>query len=402
MKSLTLFSASMGCQYGGTETYVQTLARQLLGEIADVRLVTGGKQNQYTEDYNELLRTGNFHSCCFPMLDRHSLLGRMLSRSRLGTKIGPTDIESFSALASWRKIKGFVTDTQLLEAHYPLDGLLFPLLPREVKKILHFHGAWPPPLFRKLWKYILRHTDCCIACSSYARDELLKVMPSATIEVVYNGVDVDKFSPGHSSFNPACTYDPGHLKVGTVARLSHDKGSDLLCRVAGELRGEVELFLAGPADSGFSGELKKMADAPNIHHLGPIPHSSIPDFYRFLDCFVLPSRFEAFPLTILEAMASGCAVIATRVGGIPEMIGVEDKAGLLFSVGDTEALKAHLRLLRADHNICHHLREQGRARVVGNFSLQRTVAMALAIYQQTLAGSSGIRLGQGKPSVHNK
>ncbi len=393
MKSLALFSASMGCQYGGTETYVQTLANQLKGKVADLRLITGGPAEHFTPDFRELLQNGAFDDCHFPMLDRHSQLGRLLGRSPLGRKICPMDLESFSALVSCRKITKFVKGVQLLEAHYPLEGLLFPWLPEEMKKILHFHGAWPPPLFRKCWKYILRHTDCCIACSSFARDELLKVMPGTAIDVVYNGVDVGRFSPGTSSFDPECAYDPGCLKVGTVARLSRNKGTDLLCRIAGELRGEVEFFLAGPADTGFSEELERMADAPNIHLLGPISQRLIPEFYRFLDCFVLPSRFEAFGLTILEAMASGCAVIATRVGGIPEIISPEEETGLLFSVGDEAALIAHLRRLCVDRNMCHYLREQGRARVVRHFSLQQTAAKTLAVYERTLTGCGKALVG---------
>lgn len=384
MKSLALFSTSMGCQYGGTETYVQTLARQLRGSVPDLRLITGGSVEKFTADYNGLLQSGDFTSCRFPMVDRHSLAGKMLAGSRLGKKIGPMDLESLSALASWRKIAAFSRDCQLLEAHYPLDGLLFPLLSSKVKKILHFHGAWPPPLFRKCWRRILRHTDCCIACSSYARDELLKVMPSAEIEVVYNGVDVQSFAPGRSSFDPACAFDPGCLKIGTVARLSRKKGVDLLCRVAREMQGEVELFLAGPVDPGFPEELKILADAPNIHLLGPVAHGTIPDFYRFLDCFALPTLFDAFPLTILEAMASGCPVIATKVGGVPEIIGPEEEAGLLFPVGDATALQAHLRRLREDQNMRQYLREKGRARVVRRFSLQQTMSAALSVYERTL------------------
>lgn len=387
MRSLVLFSASMSFQYGGTETYVQTLAKQLHGKIPDLRLLSGGSTRHFTPDYCKLLESGNFRSCHFPMMTRQSLLGRILSQSRLGTKICPTDLESLSALMSWRKIASFTRDCQLFEAHYPLDGLLFPLLPRKMKKILHFHGAWPPPLFRKCWKYILSHTDCCIACSSYARDELLKIMPSATIEIVYNGVDVQTFAPGVSKFAPAFAYDTGCLKVGTVARLSRNKGTDLLCRIAKELRGEVELFLAGPADSGFSKELERLTDAPNIHVIGPISHELIPDFYRFLDCFALPSRFEAFPLTILEAMASGCAVVATRVGGIPEMIGPDEHAGMLFSVGDESSLKVHLHRIGNDLKMRQHLQEQGRARVVRHFSLQQTTAEVLRVYGQALEGN---------------
>ncbi len=387
MKSLVLFAPSMGCQYGGTETYVQTLAKQLIGEIADLRLITGGSVDNFTADFNEMLQSGAFSTCNYPMLDRHSLPGRLLGRSYIGTKICPTDIESLAALVSWRKIRNFVKGAQLLEAHYPLDGLLFPLLPRDTTKILHFHGAWPSPLFKKFSGLILRHTSCCIACSGYARDELLKIIPSTTIDVVYNGVDVDTFAPGSSQFTPSFSYDPNCLKIGTVARLSRDKGIDLLCRIAGELEGKVELFLAGPVDPVFADELKKFTDAPNIHHIGPVPHGQIADFYRFLDCFVLPSRFEAFPLTILEAMASGCVVIATRVGGIPEMIGPKEQAGLLIPPGDATALKAQLLKICSMPHLFHSIREQGRSRVIQHFSLQQTVASMHTVYEQTLAKS---------------
>lgn len=385
MRSLALFSASMGCQYGGTETYVRTLAEKLSASVEDLRLVTGGSEANLTSDYRFLLQDKKITGCCFPMLDRHSLPGRLLARSWLGKKISPMDLESLSALFFRRRIEDCVGDCDLLEAHYPLDGLLFPFLPSRMKKILHFHGAWPPPLFRKCWKRILTYTDCCIACSFYARDELLKVMPNAVIEVVHNGVDTTVFSNGGSGFGSGWSCNPGRLKIGTVARLSRDKGVDLLCLAARELADEVELFLAGPVDTGFAGELTNLADFPNIHLLGPVSHKTIPDFYRFLDCFILPSRFEAFPLTILEAMASGCAVVATNVGGIPEMLGSEEEAGLLFESGDASALKAHIHRLWTDRDGCRRLGKLGRSRVVEHFSLEKTVASAQAVYERTLA-----------------
>ena len=131
-----------------------------------------------------------------------------------------------------------------------------------------------------------------------------------------------------------------------------------------------------------------MTDAPNIHVLGPVDYSDIPAFYRFLDCFVLPSRFEAFPMTILEAMASGCAVVATDVGGIPEIFGENQECGLLFPVGNGEQLIHHLTSLSKDITRKERLVGNSRVRVEKNFSLQQMTNDALSVY-------TGVHDGRG-------
>lgn len=384
MKSLALFSASMGTQYGGTETFVQTLAAHLVHRIQDVRLITGGHANHCKADFRALLDCGQLKSLHLPFWDRHSKMGRFLAGNFLGRKISPTDLESMTTLLFVKKLSRFVQGCDLFEAHYPLDGLLFPFLPRKMKKVLHFHGTGLPPLFRRCRKYIFRYTDGCVACSSYARNELTKVLPEMEINVLHNGVDIRQFSPGSTTFVPGVKYDSSCLKVGLVARLSREKGCDLIREVSGKLRGEVEFFLVGLADSGYSGELKKIKNLPNVHLLGAIDHNVIGDFYRFIDCFTLPSHFEAFPLTILEAMASGCAVLATDVGGIPEMVGRSGEAGLLFPVDDQTAFIHLLRCLGDEKEMCRNLGLQARIRVEDNFSLESTADGAMALYDRFL------------------
>ncbi|PIE58728.1 MAG: hypothetical protein CSA33_02180 [Desulfobulbus propionicus] len=385
MHSLIQFSASMGSQYGGTETYVQTLTRQVANSIPDVRLITGGPEKNFTKDYKSLLALDNCTHLSVPILGRHSLMGRLLARTWLGTKLGPLDLESLSALLFVHKIRSFVTQRQVLEAHYPLDGLMFPLLPTGIKKILHFHGACLPPLYRKCWPFILRHTHCCIACSNYAREELLKEMPTASIKVLYNGVDPQTFHPGTSTFEPGCQYDRQKLRIGIAARLSPDKGVDILCELAPKLHDIAEIFLAGPVAPHFSTQLDTAATCKNLHVLGPIEHQVIPEFYRFIDIFVLPSRFEAFPITVLEAMASGCGVIATRVGGIPEMIGQEEQAGFLIEAGDSNNLLTLLHKFYQNPSLYQKRADMGRQRVMDTFSLEKTATRALNLYEGLLA-----------------
>jgi starch synthase len=91
------------------------------------------------------------------------------------------------------------------------------------------------------------------------------------------------------------------------------------------------------------------------------------------DIFVHPAIWqEAFGLTITEAMASGCATVASRVGGIPEIID-DGVSGLLFPAGDVEALATALRLLLTDPVRRHRLGEAGRDRVRERFTLEGSV-----------------------------
>ena len=239
----------------------------------------------------DLSPTVPFPSTSSRWVGRHSRIASLVSASPLGRKLFPTDFESLSAFFAIPKIRAALTGCDLMEAHYPLDGLIFPFLPRSVKKVLHFHGSSPPPVFRRSWKLIRHHVDCSVACSEYAAGELQKVLDGAVIKVVYNGIDVDMFTPEGPVFFPEADYDPDRMKIGTVARLSRDKGTDLLCEVAKRLQGTVELFLAGPCDAGFDDELKTMTDVPNIHVLGPVDYSDIPCFLPFSRLFRPPFPF---------------------------------------------------------------------------------------------------------------
>ena len=223
MNSIALFSASMGCELGGAETHVRTLAAGLRKHLDDVRLITGRTRRGFTDDFTRLVADSSFSEYQFPMVGRHSRIASFVSASPLGRKLFPTDFESLSAFFAIPKIRAALTGCDLVEAHYPLDGLIFPFLPRSVKKVLHFHGSSPPPVFRRSWKLIRNHVDCSVACSEYAAGELQKVLDGAVIKVVYNGIDVDMFTPEGPVFFPEADYHPDRMKIGTVARLSRDK-----------------------------------------------------------------------------------------------------------------------------------------------------------------------------------
>jgi glycosyltransferase involved in cell wall biosynthesis len=103
---------------------------------------------------------------------------------------------------------------------------------------------------------------------------------------------------------------------------------------------------------------------------------------RAFDVYALPSQLESFPNGLLEAMSCGCAVIASNVGGVPEMVG---NAGVLVAAGDPEALAAALRQLQASPEGRHRLGAAAASRVAERFSLANNLTSTAKLYAETLA-----------------
>jgi glycosyltransferase involved in cell wall biosynthesis len=161
------------------------------------------------------------------------------------------------------------------------------------------------------------------------------------VELCYNGVDTNQFHP--SDGERSRTADAS-VVVGAICVLRPEKALDLLqegfARIR-HLRPGIKLRIVG---SGL--ELSRLE--ANVRRLGLeqdcqlMPATrEVPEILRDIDIFVLPSRSEAFSNGLLEAMACGCAVVGSRVGGTPELIG-NDERGLLFESGNAQDLASKL------------------------------------------------------------
>ena len=153
------------------------------------------------------------------------------------------------------------------------------------------------------------------------------------LPIVPNGTDTERFHPARDA---ATTSDETGrpFVVGTAARLVHNKGIDVALRAFAQVLQQspaapVALHVAN--DGAERGPLEALAAtlgiADRVRFLGF--QRDLPAFYRSLDLFLVPSRIEAQGLIVLEALASGCLVVASRVGGIPEMITQPDLATLV-------------------------------------------------------------------------
>jgi sugar transferase (PEP-CTERM/EpsH1 system associated) len=219
-------------------------------------------------------------------------------------------------------------------------------------------------------------------------------VPEARIEQIYNGVDTARFRPapqGRAPIEGSPFNAPGLFVLGWAGRMEEVKGLASLARafvgaraLSPEAERRLRLVLVG--DGPARREVESILAAADARSLAWLPgeRADVPELMRGLDCFVLPSLAEGISNTILEAMASGLPVVATRVGGNPEL--VEDGAsGRLVPAADSEALARAIvrylgdRLTAAQHGAA------GRQLAERRFSLERMVSDYARLYDRMLA-----------------
>ncbi|KKU14153.1 MAG: Glycosyl transferase group 1, partial [Candidatus Magasanikbacteria bacterium GW2011_GWC2_45_8] len=170
-------------------------------------------------------------------------------------------------------------------------------------------------------------------------------------------------------------------QITCVARLEPQKGHDTLLRALALLDDMAwELVLAG--DGSLKEYVIDLARVLNIrervNYLGA--RRDIPAILQDTDIFVLPSLWEGLGIVILEAGASAVPVVASNVGGIPEMV-VDQETGLLVPPGDVEALSHALRALLQDSVRAREMGTAARARVEQNFALPQTIEKYKMLYE---------------------
>ena len=129
-----------------------------------------------------------------------------------------------------------------------------------------------------------------------------------------------------------------------------------------------------------------------IQFLGERPAAEIPLWFRRVSIVVAPQRWEGFGLVPLEAMASGCAVVATRVGAAHHII-VNEHTGYLVSPEDLDGLVSRLEILMRDPQLTLEMGQAGRAHVVNHFSIEREAAELERIYESIWHGVDNSRDG---------
>ena len=219
-------------------------------------------------------------------------------------------------------------------------------------------------------------------------------VPERRVAQIYTGVDLHRFQPaadGRAPLPGSPFNDPALWLVGSVGRMQTVKAQTLLVRafvctlaLQPALRSRLRLVMVG--EGPLRAEAQALLAAAGVADLAWLPGErvDVPDVMRGLDCFVLSSLAEGISNTILEAMATGLPVLATRVGGNAELV-VEGETGVIVPSGDTEAMAQALVALAGDPGRAKAMGQAGRARVARQFSLPAMVAAYQGLYDRLLA-----------------
>lgn len=212
------------------------------------------------------------------------------------------------------------------------------------------------PLIRRVWSQAER----LIAKSQGEIDLIHAADRRIDCSLIPNGVDLEKFRPAH------CVLDDGPLKLLCVGRLIERKGQHHLIEAVKRLVSDgfdvmLDLIGTGDAQSANEAQVTRLALVDRVRFLGYVPRDEIARHYAAAHVFVLPSFNEGMSVALLEAMASGLAVIVTPTGGTPELVEPEVN-GLVFDWADINGLTAHLRRLAGDRAFARRMGEASRRR----------------------------------------
>jgi L-malate glycosyltransferase len=193
--------------------------------------------------------------------------------------------------------------------------------------------------------------------------------------VIYNCVNMALFN---SDVIPVqikgLTHD--NITIGIIGRVVHLKGHDILLKSISLLikkYPEIKLLIIGNGDDlkKFQTLSKKLELEKCVIWCGSVEPEKLPQYYKAMDIFVMPSRYEGFGLTAIEAMASGVSVIGSNVDGLKEVIGTDNTNGLLFTMGSYKDLSSKIEKLLLNTNLRKKIIINGKNRVNKLFSLKQ-------------------------------
>ena len=241
----------------------------------------------------------------------------------------------------------------------------------------HAKDIWTTPEWEKREK--LADCDWLATCTRANREHLAALAPAGRVELVYHGVDLQRFPPHRIVRGSADGRDPRHpVTILSVARLVEKKGTDVLLEALARLPASLHWRLVHVGGGPLKGRLQKQAQrlrlAERITWRGPLAQDDLLVEYRKADLFALACRIardgdrDGLPNVLAEAQSQGLACVATRVAAIPELI--RDDTGVLVSETDTVAFAGALQALITDPARRRTLGDAGQARLRAEFSLE--------------------------------
>jgi len=254
-------------------------------------------------------------------------------------------------------------------------------------------GARGLGLYLALERWAGRHTDLLIAVSRSEADEALRygIVPPDRLVTVPNGVRLADFQDGEARQTKRAELGVASDEVLllSVGFLSLQKGHVYLIKAAGLLRSAFPKVRVAIAGDGALGRVYRLAAdkwglGDRLMLLGH--RDDVPQLLKAADLFVLPSLWEGLPYALLEAAAAGLPIVASRVGGITDVI-ADGKTGLLAEPGDAASLSAKLREALSHSERMARLAGAAWALVAAKYTEERWLSEMAATYERVVASA---------------
>jgi len=249
--------------------------------------------------------------------------------------------------------------------------------------------------------YAMKRSTTVIALNNTMKKSIIAKagVDEGKVVVVPNGVDTEFFRPGIPVDNATERFGLGGRRVVLfVGRVTYGKGVHILLKAFSMLATRyphLKLVVTGPLSDRFGEEgisgyarmlmayAKRLLPKDSYVFTGAVDRDTLRRLYSTAYVCVLPSYFEAFGMVLIEAMASGCPVIGSNAGGIPDIV-VNGYTGLLFRRGDSTDLASKLETLLEDENLRNTMSANARRYAVENFSWQSIAFKMRNVYRVVL------------------
>jgi len=295
----------------------------------------------------------------------------------------------------------------LLHVHYAVPHALGAYLARQVlgaaapKILTTLHGTdvtriGVDPKFSSLTRLAVLAGDGITAPSRWLAEQAYRQLglPRATtIEVIPNFVDTHRFRPARSK---SVAGEKVLVHVSNFRPLKRvEDVVRIFARVRGEIPTRLHLVGDGPERPRVEALIDSLALAGEVKFFGE--GVDVADVLQASHVFLLPSETESFGLGALEAMACGVPVVASNVGGLPEVV-LDGETGFLAPVGDVEAMAKRVRRLLSDGDLHARMSRAARDRAEAQFQLEPAVARYQAAYRRIIGGATASSSTRPAPS----
>ncbi len=257
--------------------------------------------------------------------------------------------------------------------YYP--GALGAIKSTGARLLLTLHNALPKGidpltdagglLYDLIWgREVMRRADRIVGITKSVLNTTVPKQMSYKSKVIYNGVDAERFKSrnGNSRVKKLREDIGGEEIILNVARFTGQKGQTYLLRAFSEIakernRAKLVMIGNGPLKKRLRRETERLSIGRNVLMLSDVKEEALPLYYDSADAFALPSLYEPASLALLEALSSGVPTVASKVGGIPEMM---KDCGLYSRPRDHKSIQKAIETLLSERDLSRRLSESGR------------------------------------------